>query len=341
METNLLMERSRRIASPPPPTQTAVATEALESSVRSRGRRWLFRGLRLTAAGALLGGAAMLTRVQVTTVSSDQAYLNGSITALRTPITGVLALETTEPGMRLPAGASVFHIENSRFGNGDSMAQLNWNQELLERFRVELAEAELRLARQFELFGYHEVLFKDNMIPRMQYLEEESKVAICRIVANNRKEQLRAAEVRSREIEQQLALQKQAEVTMPFDGIVWAVRAQHGSHIAANEPVLQVLDPRKLWVDAFFHERHAEKLQIGAGVFVRAVDGGQSWRGEIESVRAGVGRLDPEHSVAMPPGDLSRRRVAVRVKLTSAAAFSAKEFFGVGRSVKVILPANG
>ena len=101
--------------------------------------------------------------------------------------------------------------------------------------------------------------------------------------------------------------------------------------------MLHVLDPKRAWVDAFLHEKHADKFQAGTLVLIRTVDGRETWRGRVDSVRAGVGRLDPESCVAVPAGDLCRRRIAVRVKLESVPPFSASQFFGVGRSVVVTL----
>src|SRR4030095_8425185 len=169
-------------------------------------------------------------------------------------IGGVLQLESWEPGMQVAAGATVFRVDNPRFGNLEAMSQLNWIQELVDRLRVESAEAELHYAKQEELFKHHEALFKDQVISRMAYLEEEGKVALLRISANSKKDQLRAAEARSRDIEKQLALHKQSASTMPFDGVVWSVRAQNGSEVSGHETVLHVVDPKRVWVDAFVHE---------------------------------------------------------------------------------------
>jgi multidrug resistance efflux pump len=232
----------------------------------------------------------------------------------------------------------LFRVDNPRFGNVEAMGQLNWVQELVDRLRVDSAEAELRFARQAELFKHHEALFQQKLITRMVYLEEETKVELCRISMNNRKDQLRAAELRRAYIEQQVALQKEAVVTMPFDGVVWSVRGQNGNQVGVQESVIHVLDPKRVWVDAFLHEKHAGKLQVGSEVLVRTVDSQESWTGRVESVRAGAGRVDPEQSVAVPAADLARRRVAVRVRLEGANPFAASQFFGVGRSVKVTVP---
>jgi len=338
METQVISERIGLVTSPQP--SAGLITEALEASASSQRRRWLFRGVRLMCASGLLWAAALLAQKQLTVVSSDQACLNGPITALRSPIAGVLQLEFVEPGMPVCAGATLFRVDNPRFGNVEAMAQLNWLEELVDRLRMETAEAELRYATQEELFKHQEALFKEKLIPRLEYLTEEAKVALCRITLHNRKDQLRAAQTRSREIERQLALQKQAVTTMPFDGVVWSVRAQTGSEVGGQETVLYILDPKRVWVDAFVHEKHAHKFQVGTPVIVRAMDSEETWPGRVESIRAGAGRVDFEQLVAVPAGDLTRRRVAVRIKLESPTPFTAREFFGMGRSVKVTLPGH-
>lgn len=323
------------------PTSTPNAgsvTEALAASMASRWRRRFFRLVRLGTAGVLLLSATWLGQRAFNRIESDHAYLNAPITSLRTPIAGTVALEPLEPGTLVVRGTEVFRVENTRFGNLESMSQLNWIRELADRLRAELADAEVRLGRQAEIFKFHQALFEKQLLPQLDYAEQEAKVAFCQTAAAQKKDQLRSAEARLREVEQHLALQKQAVVTMPFEGVVWAVREQNGGDVAAHEPVVQVIDPRRLWVDAFMNEKHAAKFAIGTQVIVRTVDGKAHWNGRVESARAGVGRMSPEALVAVPPTDLSRRRVAVRVRMESARPFSAAEFFGVGRSVVVSLP---
>lgn len=312
-------------------------TEALSGVLQSRGRRLLFRGVRLLLAGGLGLGATYLAQRQLTEVRSDQAFLNAPITALRASIAGQLQMEPLEPGAAVRCGQLLFRVENPRFGNLEAMSQLNWVQELVDRLRVESIEAELRHTKQEQIFQHHAALFREKLVSRLEYLEEESKAALCQAAMTQKRDQLRAAEARRREVDQHLALQKQAVTTMPFDGVVWAVRAQQGGEVNAQEPVLHVFDPKRAWVDAFLHEKHADKFQAGTAVLIRTVDGRETWRGRVDSVRAGVGRMDPESCVAVPAGDLSRRRIAVRVKLDSPPPFNASQFFGVGRSVVVTL----
>ena len=327
----------------PPHSAPALAgsmTEALAGSLASRWRRWFFRCVRLTAAGALLSAGAYLGQHALNKVESDQAYLNATITALRAPIAGQVQLEQLEPGTPVTSGTTLFRVENPRFGNLEAMSQLNWMRDLVDRLHAELADAEVRFARQEQVFKHHETLFNEKLIARLEFLEEETKVAICRAAVTQKRDQAHSAERRVHEVEQHLALQKQAAVTMPFDGVVWAVREQNGGEVAVHESVAHVIDPKRLWVDAFVHEKHADKFQVGTPVVVHTVDGHETWPGHVESIRAGVGRIDPESFVAVPPGDLARRRVALRVRLDAAPPFTAAQFFGVGRSVVVSLPST-
>ena len=127
--------------------------------------------------------------------------------------------------MQVAAGATVFRVDNPRFGNLEAMSQLNWIQELVDRLRVESAEAELHYAKQEELFKGHEALFKDQVIsPHGLSRRGRQSGPLREYSANSKKDQLRAAEARSRDIEKQLALHKHSASTMPFDGVVWSVR---------------------------------------------------------------------------------------------------------------------
>jgi multidrug resistance efflux pump len=322
------------------PVVTGSITEALAGSLASRWRRGFFRGLRIVSAGGLLSVAAFVSQQNLRKVESDQAFINAAVSPLRAPIGGQLQMDRLEPGAAVAAGTALFRVENPRFGNLETMSQLNWVQELVDRLRAELGDLEVRLSRQQAIFKHYEALFAEKLISRLAYLEEESKVALCQTAVTQKKDQLRSAEARGREIEHHLSVQKQASVSMPFTGVIWAVRGQDQAEVAAQETVLHVIDPRRLWVDAFVNEKHADKFGVGTEVTVRARDGTESWRGRVESVRAGVGRIDPESVVAVPPCDLSRRRVSVRVKLDAAMPFTAAQFFGVGRSVIVSLPGR-
>ncbi|TVQ14564.1 MAG: HlyD family efflux transporter periplasmic adaptor subunit [Leptolyngbya sp. DLM2.Bin27] len=145
-------------------------------------------------------------------------------------------------------------------------------------------------------------------------------------------------------IDQQLALAQTAPIVSPATGVVWSVPSPTGAlgdHIEAGSTVVQLLDCDNLWVDAFVSERQVSTLQVGEQARVRFLsDRPGTWRaGTIASIRAGVGRTATGDDVAVPPPELVRREVAVRVRLAEVPLTPA-EFCGVGRSVEVTFPRS-
>jgi multidrug resistance efflux pump len=298
-------------------------------------RQLIFRCVRLAIGGALLSSAVVYTRTTLTTATSEQAYINGEITALRAPIAGQLRLEPMDSGRLLPAGAVLFHVENSRFGNQEAASQLNWVTELAGRLTAERDEAAVRSRQQEEVYRLNQKLFEEKLISRLALLEEETKLALARTVMTNKETLAAQAQDRCRDVKRQVELQKAAIVTMPFEGAAWAVSAKNGAEVSTHETVVEVIDPKRIWVDAFFQERHAQKLAVRSRVTVRALDGSMRCGGTVEWIRGGVGRIPSEGAAAVSAGDYTRRRVAVRVRLDGDCTFEASEFFGVGRSVVV------
>jgi len=92
--------------------------------------------------------------------------------------------------------------------------------------------------------------------------------------------------------------------------------------VSTRETVVEVLDPKRIWVDAFFAEKNIPKLAVGTRVQVKTPDGALRCAGTIQWVRAGIGRIASEGNAAVNPGEYTRRRIAVRVKLDSSSAFN-------------------
>src|SRR4051794_9145734 len=95
-----------------------------------RGR--FFRILRVAALVLVLICGAQWLRRSFTAIQSEQAVINAEIVQIRTPITGELQMGELRPGMLRHKGDVLFKIKNARFGNGESVAQYNGIQNLLE-----------------------------------------------------------------------------------------------------------------------------------------------------------------------------------------------------------------
>ena len=325
------------------PTKEEQLQEPVKVRERTgiRFRRAVFRIVRTALAGGLLYGVFILARENIITPTSDLAYLNSEVTSLRAPIAGELRFESMRPGTLAREGDTLFRVDNERVGSQQSLAQLNAIDDIVDRLRTECAEAEVNATKQKEIFEQYRTLYERKVTSLVVHLEQLQRLELTRTTCERKKAQLALAEQRRAEMFRLTAMERQAEVKMPFDGVVWSVHEQNGAHVNGNEKVIAVVNPKRIWVDAFLAERLSEKFQVDTAVIVKTVDGKQQWKGHVESVRAGVGRIAYENFVvSAPPRDISQRRIAVRVELESANPFTASQFFGIGRSVVVSLPVH-
>jgi biotin carboxyl carrier protein len=335
-DLNGLVLPSAKVPAPVRPEPSPQETNRRSRNpVAGRNTRQLFfRSVRLVLAGGLLVTAVIHIRRLQTTARSHHATINTEITPLRAPIAGELRFEKMSVGKQILAGTTVFTVANARFGNQDAMSQLNWVKELTERLQAEAVESALRFRQQEEIFEFHEKLYKERVLSRLEYVEEQTKLALARTIMTNKQAQAVQAEERRKEISAQVELQKHAVVKMPFAGVTWNVPLKNGAEVYNHETVLEVFDPSKIWVDAVFHERHSEKIAIGKRASVRTLQGKNSWHGTIEAVRGGAGRVVHDGAAAVSIDD-KPLQISARLQMDEGNPFGPREFFGVGRNVIV------
>jgi len=302
----------------------------------------LLRILRITVLVLVLIGAAIWLRNILTSLESEQAVINAEIIQIRTPIAGVLEIDDLRPGMLLAKGQLLFKIENPRFGDRETVAQFNTLQTQVESLRAELAS----VRRELEVAGVEQErarrLYKAEVIARVEKELAETRFVTLRQLVNVKTGQLDRTAKRAQDMEAQMKLQEASVVTMPADGLIWSITGKSGEQANSNALVMEVINPSRIWVDAFFAERHAKELKPGLRAAIRSLDSTASWRGHLESIRAGVGRIAYDTTVAIPPPEMAKRQIAVRVDVDWKPPFSAAEFFGVGRSVEVkFVKGNG
>ena len=290
-------------------------------------RRSLFRILRVTVLVLVLIGAAMWLKNILTSLESEQAVINAEIIQIRTPITGVLEIDDVRPGMLLPKGQPLFKIENPRFGDRETVAQFNTLQTQVESLQAELAS----VRRELEVANVEQErarrLYKAEVIARMEKELAETRFVTLRKLEDVKTEQLARTTKRAQEMEAQMKMQKEAVVTMPTDGLIWSMTGKSGEQANSNTLVMEVINPSRIWVDAFFAERHAKELKPGLPATIRSLDSTASWRGHLESIRAGVGRIAYDTTVAIPPPEMAKRQIAVRVDVDWQPPFSAGRIF--------------
>ena len=102
------------------------------------------------------------------------------------------------------------------------------------------------------------------------------------------------------------------EVIAPRDGIASRV-PQVGDHVTAGRPVLAIVDPAELWVEANFKETDLEYVRPGQPVDVKFdTYPHRRWQGKVESIAQATGA---EFSV-IPPQNASGNWVKVVQRLT-------------------------
>ncbi len=298
-------------------------------------RSSLFRIFRTAVVVLLLIAAGSWLRRTLTSLESEQAVINAEIIQIRTPITGELVIGDVRPGMLVKKGDVLFEVRNARFGDRESVAQYNGLQNLVESVQAELlgAKNEHELA---EIASERtERLWKAQLIPRIEKEQAAKRVVMAKALVAAKEEQLTRSRERTAEMEKQMEMQKASIVTIPEDGLIWSITGKSGEQVDSNKLVMEVLNPTRIWVDAFFAERHAQELRPGLPAKIRSLDSTLEWSGNMQSIRAGVGRFAYDTTVAVPPPEMAKRMIAVRVEAGWDRPFSPVEFYGVGRSVEV------
>ena len=109
----------------------------------------------------------------------------------------------------------------------------------------------------------------------------------------------------------------QIDVLAPFDGVVLALPAAVGATIAAGQPIVTIVDPNQLWVNANIEETSIGRVRVGQTVQVH-VDGlDEDVAGRVEAITpatAGTFSLLPTNSAS---GNFTKvvQLVPVRISL--------------------------
>lgn len=268
-------------------------------------------------------------------ITSEQAFINTKLITLRSPITGIVRFSEPKVGALLEEGVAVFEVSNPLFGNTESNTQYNLLQNLIDNLENEISQNTLYIKKYEVDYQRFSRLKEVGGVARRDFDEVENKLSVLKATVENEQKQLAHLRQRFKEMESQLQLQKGIKVTAPCNGVVWAVLSKEGEHVDIGDEVIQMVNPEEVWVDAFFSERFAARLRPGMGVKVYALGSNEKWDGEIVFIRGGSGRVMYNSAVEIPPAALTRRLVAVRIKIDWQDKFNASEFYGIGRSMVV------
>jgi HlyD family secretion protein len=139
----------------------------------------------------------------------------------------------------------------------------------------------------------------------------------------------------------ELQIQQNVLVLAPTTGVVWSIDSQPQEIVEANKSIIQLLNCQNLWIEAFINETDASKLVIGQEAEINLDNSSNvQWKGRVETIRAGTGRVEVGKYVVEPPPEIARRQLpvrvaAVRIKVDWQKTPRFDDFCLAGRSVNV------
>ncbi|MEA5441564.1 HlyD family secretion protein [Cyanobium gracile] len=135
---------------------------------------------------------------------------------------------------------------------------------------------------------------------------------------------------------QQWDKRHQSTLRSPRRAVVWELQAQAGDLLEALQPVMKLIDCENRWVITYVAENDLNRLQIGTGARIELVGRRMTLRGEVESIRSGIGRLRLGNDPLVPiPINLARES-EVRVRLLNDVPSPPLQFCYVGYTGRVI-----
>lgn len=177
--------------------------------------------------------------------------------------------------------------------------------------------------------------------PEMRVYQLEVELTDLKQQEKNLEKQLQSIQAQLVSTSKELQAQQTVSVLAPTTGVIWSIDTQRQEKVEANKSIIQVLNCNNLWVEAFVSEMDANKLVIGqaAEIILSGLNNTQ-WKGRVETIRAGTGRIEIGQYVVEPPPEIARRqlpiRVAtVRIKVDWQKTSRFGDFCLAGRSVNV------
>jgi len=135
---------------------------------------------------------------------------------------------------------------------------------------------------------------------------------------------------------QQWEKRHQSLLRSPRQAVVWELQAQAGDLLEALQPVMKLIDCNNRWVTTSVAENDLNRLRIGDKARIELVGRRMTLRGEVESIRSGIGRLQLGDDPLVPiPINLARES-EVRVRILNDVPAPPLQFCYVGYTGRVI-----
>ncbi|MCP6759920.1 MAG: HlyD family efflux transporter periplasmic adaptor subunit [Fischerella sp. CENA71] len=177
--------------------------------------------------------------------------------------------------------------------------------------------------------------------PETRVYELEVELTDLKQQEKNLSKQIQSIQSQLSITSKELLFQQNVSVLAPTTGVIWSIDSQPQEIVEANKSIIKLLNCQNLWVEAFINETDANKLVVGQAAEI-SLNGSSyaQWKGRVETIRAGTGRIEVGQYVVEPPPEIARRQLPVRVATARIKVDWQKtprfgDFCLAGRSVNV------
>jgi septum formation inhibitor MinC len=203
--------------------------------------------------------------------------------------------------------------------------------------KIELAKLQLEATKAgLQLEGTRTLSY-----PETRVLELDVELIDLKQQERNLEKQIQSIQSQLSITSKELQVQQNVLVLAPTTGVIWSIDSQPQEIVEANKSIIQLLNCQNLWIETFINETDANKLVVGQEAEINLNNSSNvQWKGRVETIRAGTGRVQVGQYVVEPPPEIARRQLPVRVatvriKVDWQKAPRFDDFCLAGRSVNV------
>ncbi|EAX49020.1 secretion protein HlyD family protein [Thermosinus carboxydivorans Nor1] len=243
-----------------------------------------------------LGGGAWWWYYTTKYVTTDDARISGTIVNVSAKISGKVVELLVKEGDQVKAGQIIARIDNREILAQKAQAEAalaaakaryeevvaGARPQEIEQARAALDQARANLDNAQKNYERMEKLYKDGAISAAQRDNAETAYAVAReaynaasekldlTIAGAREETIRAAAAQVKQAEAALeaanVMADNTVVVAPVSGSVALKAVNPGEVVAAGQPIVSIVDPSDLWVNARIEETKIDRIKIGQKV---------------------------------------------------------------------------
>ncbi len=258
----------------------------------------------------LLGGIFVFIQYKKTHITTDDAYVKGSIHWIYPRVNGTVVKVLVRDNQFVKQGDTLVLLDPKEYQVrfSEALAELNLAISALKEAKVDVKvmETEINLAKA-EFFkskaDFHraQALFKSKTISRQRYEVYLTSYKITKAKLAAAKQRLRQAQSRVKTAQMRIEVAKSrleeaklnlkyTTIKAPVAGYITKKTVEIGNRVNPQMPILAIVPLNDVWIEANYKENQLEKITHGQRAIVK-IDAypGKKFYGRVESIQAGTG----------------------------------------------------